>query len=81
MLSRDYHRVLQLGQRPRPHHIAWDFFLLYGAGIVWNEEPLVPEFWMHQLSLKDVPELDATVLKHPLARRLRSDTEQLELPT
>jgi hypothetical protein len=34
MLSREYHRVLQLGQCPRPHLIAWDIFLLYGAGIV-----------------------------------------------
>ena len=34
MLSREYHRVLQLGQCPRPHRIAWDIFLLYGAGIV-----------------------------------------------
>jgi hypothetical protein len=34
MLSREYHRVLQLGQCLRPHRIAWDIFLLYGAGIV-----------------------------------------------
>ena len=27
-LSQAFHRLLQLGQRPRPHHIAWDIFLL-----------------------------------------------------
>jgi hypothetical protein len=81
MLSREYHRVLQLGQRPRPHHIAWDIFLLYEAGTVWNEEPPMPEFWMHQLFLEDVPELDATVLKRQLERSLRGDTDHMDLPT
>jgi hypothetical protein len=33
MLSREYHRVLQLGHRPRLHHLAWDIFLLYNAGL------------------------------------------------
>jgi hypothetical protein len=81
MLSRAYHQVLQLGQRPRPHHLAWDIFLLYDAGIVWNEEPPLPEFWMHQLFLEDVPELDAAVLKRQLERSLRGDTDHTDLPT
>jgi hypothetical protein len=75
ILSRDYHRVLQLGHRPRPHHIAWDIFLLYDAGVVWYEEPPMPEFWMHQLFLEDVPELDATVLKCQLEELLRGGTK------
>jgi hypothetical protein len=78
MLSREYHRVLQLGQCPRPHRIAWDIFLLYGAGIVWTEEPPLPEFWMHQLFLEDVPELDATVLRRQLERRMHADTDQMD---
>ena len=80
-LSQAFHQLLQLGQRPRPHHIAWDIFLLYGAGTVWNEEPPMPEFWMHQLFLEDVPELDAAVLKRQLERSLRGDTDHMDLPT
>jgi hypothetical protein len=80
-LSRAYHRVLQLEQRFRPHRIAWDIFLLYGAGVVWNEAPPVPEFWMHQLFLEDVPDLDATVLRRELERRIHTDTDRMDLPT
>ena len=77
-LSRAFHQVLQLEQHPRPHRIAWDIFLLYGAGIVWSEEPPVPEFWMHQLFLEDVPELDATVLRSELVRRIHADTDRMD---
>jgi hypothetical protein len=79
-LSRAYHQVLQLGQRPRRHRVAWDIFLIYGAGIVWNENPPMPEFWMHQLFLEDVPELDETVLRRQLERRLHGDTDKMDLP-
>jgi hypothetical protein len=71
-LSHAFHRVLQLGQRPRRHRVAWDVFLLYGAGVVWHETPPVPDFWMHQLFLEDVPKLDATVLKRQLERRIQA---------
>jgi hypothetical protein len=72
LLSRAYHRVLQLGERPRRHRVAWDIFLLYDAGILWNEAPPVPAFWMHQLFLEDVPRLDATVLRRQLEGRLHA---------
>jgi hypothetical protein len=81
MLSRAYHRVLQLGQRLRRHRVAWDIFLLYGAGIMWNEAPPVPEFWMHQLFLEDVPKLEATVLKHQLEQRIHANTDRMDRPT
>jgi hypothetical protein len=79
-LSRAFHRVLQLGQRPRPHRVAWDLFLLYDAGTVWNEAPPLPAFWMHQLFLEDVPELDATVLRCQLERSLPAATAPMHLP-
>jgi hypothetical protein len=79
-LSHAFHRALQLEQRPRPHRIAWDIFLLYGAGVVWNADPPVPEFWMHQLFLEDVPELDATVLRRELERRMHADADLMDLP-
>jgi hypothetical protein len=78
-LSRAYHGVLQLGQRPRPHRIAWDIFLLYGAGVVWNGNPPMPEFWMHQLFLEDVSELDATVLRRQLEGRIHAGTGRMDL--
>jgi hypothetical protein len=81
LLSRAYHRVLQLGQRPRWHRVAWDIFLLYRAGTVWNEVPPMPEFWMHQLFLEEVPKLDATVLRHQLEQRLQANTNRMNLPT
>jgi hypothetical protein len=80
-LSSAFHRVLQLGQRPRPHRLAWDIFLLYGAGVVWNEDPPLPEFWMHQLFLEDVPELDAAVLRGQLERRLNAHKDRMDPPT
>jgi hypothetical protein len=79
-LSGAFHRVLQLEQRSRPHRLAWDIFLLYGAGSVWSEDPPVPEFWMHQLFLEDVPELDAPVLRGELERRIHADMDQTDLP-
>jgi hypothetical protein len=79
-LSRAYHRVLQLGKRPRRHRVAWDIFLLYGAGILWNEAPPVPEFWMHQLFLEDVPKLDATVLRRQLEGKLQANIDKLDGP-
>jgi hypothetical protein len=69
-LSRTYHQVLQLGQRSRPHRIAWDLFLLYGMGHVWRAAPPIPDFWMHQLFLDDVPSLDASVLRRHLEQQL-----------
>ena len=30
---------------------AWDVYLLYPPGVLWNEDaPPAPTFWMHQLS-------------------------------
>ena len=66
IISQSYHRVLQLAQRQRRHRVAWDLFLLYGAGRVWTDVPPVPDFWMHQLFLDDVPKLDTSILKHQL---------------
>jgi hypothetical protein len=75
-LSQAFHQMLQLGQRSRQHRVAWDIFLLYGAGSVWNGAPPVPEFWMHQLFLEDVPKLDVTILKGRLERQIRAGTDR-----
>lgn len=70
LLSQAFHRVLQFRQRSRQHRVAWDIFLLYGAGIVWQGTPPRPEFWMHQLFLDDVPKLDVTILKRQLELKI-----------
>jgi hypothetical protein len=74
LVSKAYHRVLQLGQRQRKHRIAWDLFLLYDVGIVWSKVPPMPAFWMHQLFLDEVPKLDVTILKRQLAQMIRGET-------
>jgi len=39
--------------------IAWDVYLLYGAGAQWEKDPLPPDFWMHQLGgVTKAPRLD-----------------------
>jgi hypothetical protein len=70
IVSQSYHRVLQLTQRQRRHRIAWDLFLLYRADRVWTDGPPVPDFWMHQLFLDDVPKLDTSILKRQLEQMI-----------
>jgi hypothetical protein len=79
-LSRAFHQMSQSGQRPRSHRIAWNIFLLHGAGVVWNAAPPALECWTHQLFLEDVPELDVTVLRHQLEQRIHADTDRMDLP-
>jgi hypothetical protein len=39
--------------------IAWDVYLLYGAGANWQDDPPLPDFWMHQLDgVTKAPVLD-----------------------
>jgi hypothetical protein len=67
-LSTAYHQVLELDRRK--HRVAWDLYLLYAPGVVWHETPPIPSFWMHQLFVDDVPELDAAVLRRELEAML-----------
>lgn len=73
-VSQAYHRVLRLGERQRRHRIAWDLFLLYGAGATWREAPPEPDFWMHQLFLEDVPKLEVDALRWELEQIIDSKT-------
>lgn len=59
-----YERVLPVSTGP-----AWDVYLIYAPGIVWNgADPPEPSFWMHQLAITNAPHLDAAVF----ANRARS---------
>ena len=46
-LSKDYGRVLGLGQK-QP---AWDVFFLFDRQAEWTDQPPAPTYWMHQLDL------------------------------
>jgi len=70
LVSQAYHQVLQLGQRQRRHRVAWDIFLLYWAGVRWDDMPPMPDFWMHQLFLDDVPKLEVDILRDELNRMI-----------
>ena len=72
IVSQGYHRVLKLGERQRRHRVAWDIFLLYRAGVIWKDAPPVPDFWMHQLFLDDVPKLETDALRGQLEQMLQS---------
>lgn len=40
-------------------YVAWDVYLLYGAGANWTDDPPQPDFWMHQLDgVTNAPRLD-----------------------
>jgi hypothetical protein len=40
--------------------IAWDVYLLYGAGAEWDKDPPQPDYWMHQLGgVTKAPRLNA----------------------
>ncbi|PYP88270.1 MAG: hypothetical protein DMF61_06660 [Blastocatellia bacterium AA13] len=42
---------------------AWDVYMVYGPAARWEgEAPPQPEYWMHQLNVKNAPELDGKQL-------------------
>jgi hypothetical protein len=52
-----YERVLPVSTGP-----AWDVYLIYAPGIVWNgADPPKSSFWMHQLAIANAPHLDVAL--------------------
>jgi hypothetical protein len=52
--GKQWERVLKTNRS-----IAWDVYLLYGASGSWEDDPPLPDFWMHQLGgVKNAPRLD-----------------------
>lgn len=76
IVSVTYHCLLGLRQGRRHHRVAWDIFMLYRPEIMWGEMPPMPDFWMHQLFLDNVPKLEVNTLKHQLDQILRGDMSQ-----
>ncbi len=43
---------------------AWDVYLLYGTSRRWGSQPLLPDFWMHQLNDETIaPRLDESAFE------------------
>jgi hypothetical protein len=64
-----YQQALPLAANCR---MAWDVYLLFRAQIKWQEpSPLLPTFWMHQLScMSEDLYLNATVFRGEIERML-----------
>jgi hypothetical protein len=60
---------------------AWDVYMLYRPGIIWNEaSPPSPSFWMHQLKNEDDSRrLDREIFTTETKRLLRQRTVKQEL--
>jgi hypothetical protein len=68
-----WERVLKTGRS-----IAWDVYLLYGGAARWEEEPRLPDFWMHQLDgVTKAPRLDEAVFTAKLKSMLKR-TERIQ---
>lgn len=51
--------------------IAWDVYLLYGAAADWQDDPPLPDFWMHQLGgVTKAPTFDQPMFTAKLKRML-----------
>jgi len=58
--------------------IAWDVYLLYGADADWQDDPPLPDFWMHQLGgVTKGPKLDEPTFTAKLKRML----DEMKTPT
>jgi hypothetical protein len=57
--------------------MAWDVYFLYGPTARWEQEPPIPDFWMHQLS----GVTKAPVLKEPqFTAKLKEMVSQMGTP-
>ncbi len=68
-LGHDYQQALSL---PANCRMAWDVYLLFRAQIKWQDSsPLLPTFWMHQLScMSEELYLNADVFRGKIERML-----------
>lgn len=66
-LAKDMAGVLKLAA----DRIAWDVYLLYRKGILWQREPPSPTYWQHQLGVIQGDSLDIEILEARLTEALR----------
>ena len=60
VVSNRYCELLRLEERGRT--VAWDLYLMFDRGARWTAEPPLPIFWLQQLLVEDVPELERSLL-------------------
>ena len=49
---------------------AWDIYMLFQQGTIWQEDPPRPDFWMHQLPVDSAPALDPVRLSREIEKLL-----------
>jgi hypothetical protein len=70
--GKQWERVLKTNRS-----VAWDVYLLYGAGASWEDDPPPPNFWMHQLGgVTDAPRLDETTF----TAKLKAMLDEMKTP-
>src|SRR5256885_7771329 len=58
--------------------IAWDVYLLYGASANWQDDPPLPDFWMHQLGgVTKAPLFDQATF----TAKLKGMLDEMKVPT
>lgn len=49
---------------------AWDIYMVFQQGAIWQENPPKPDFWMHQLDVGTAPTLDPLRLSREIEKLL-----------
>jgi hypothetical protein len=58
---------------------AWDVYFLYNDGVHWDEEPSLPDFWMHQLGgVNEAPFLNRELFEQKTRELLMNINEEGE---
>lgn len=65
------------------YHTAWDVYLIYDKGVLWEEDIPTPSFWMHQLTeessgVKKSNFMDHSTFSENLSQLLENCNEQLK---
>ena len=58
-LGLTYGKIVEL---PHNRELAWDIYMVYAAGVEWNDVPPMPDDWQHQLG-RDERQLDGDKLR------------------
>jgi hypothetical protein len=70
--GKEWERVLKTER-----FIAWDVYLLYGAGANWQDDPPLPDFWMHQLGgVAKAPRFDESTF----TAKLKEMLDEMKVP-
>jgi hypothetical protein len=52
--------------------LAWDVFLLYSKGALWDDRVPAPQYWQHQLEVLQGEPFDVTIFDAHVAQALQS---------